>query len=340
MLSKFKLVINSAREESKKTSRPFFEVLFDIIKSKKKYLASPLDYQLFGFGFIKDEKYRRSFLLAPAWRKISQQVIKDDSQNFNNKINTYKMFREYFRREVLIIEEVSKNKIIEFYKKHGTIFAKSKDGYGGLEVERFVYNPDTLEKDISEICSGKYHLLEEKIIQHKDMANLSPNAVSTLRVTMLKNEDEVHFLPTIIRISCGESYTDNISGGGTCIRVEKDGVIRKPAFTEPNAYKYSGKVSEPFYVHPQTGVNFINYEIPHYREALEYAKELMLKQTAYRYLGFDIAITQDSVDLVEINPSAGYDLYQYYYHMSPDNMVGARPEIEKFFGYKETFISK
>ena len=77
---------------------------------------------------------------------------------------------------------------------------------------------------------------------------------------------------------------------------------------------------------------FAGYKIPHYQEAIEFAKAAAHVVPSVGYVGWDVAITPDGPIMVEGNTIPGYDMPQNSaWH--PDGR-GALPLFEETLGRK------
>lgn len=65
-------------------------------------------------------------------------------------------------------------------------------------------------------------------------------------------------------------------------------------------------------MHPGSHVKMLGFEIPNYDELKRYILQIALKEPKARYAGWDIAITPNGYDLVEMNCPAGHDMFQSF----------------------------
>jgi glutathione synthase/RimK-type ligase-like ATP-grasp enzyme len=139
------------------------------------------------------------------------------------------------------------------------------------------------------------YLIQERISQHSAMSALHPQSLNTMRVVTFNTGDRVSVFSAAQRVGTNGRQVDNWSAGGILIGVElKTGRLRADGFYKPG---YGSKVQE----HPQTGVRFLGFEIPYFREALE----LVLQVHEYFYgvhsIGWDIAISERGPVIIEAN---------------------------------------
>lgn len=121
---------------------------------------------------------------------------------------------------------------------------------------------------------------------------------------------------------------DNVSSGGVYVQVDSKGQISSHGFKEDGEFNLDGgHIVES---HPSTGTRFFGYQLPHALEAYALAEELAVKVPEYRYIGWDIALTETGVDLIELNTYAAYDMIQCYYQ-NPSQR-GSYDEMVKLVG--------
>ena len=174
---------------------------------------------------------------------------------------------------------------------------KPIDGCGGVGVELIKINKNKLKTIYNRLIKNKQLLIEEKIIQHKDMAKLNDSSVNTLRIVTYYDNNNVYILNTVLKIGNG-GVTDNFSSGSMYTFI-KDGKIIVPAIDrEDNIFK----------VHPISHVNLIGYKIPNYDKCIKLVSECAKIIPEVKYVGWDIAITENGASLIEGNCYPG--IYQ------------------------------
>ncbi|MDX1726590.1 MAG: sugar-transfer associated ATP-grasp domain-containing protein, partial [Pseudoalteromonas tetraodonis] len=138
--------------------------------------------------------------------------------------------------------------------------------------------------------------------QHSYLNSIYPNSVNTLRaITVRNNNGTVDFIAATLRMGVGGNQVDNSSAGGLLIGIDLNtGMSLKPYAT----YEYG---IEKFDKHPDTGFNFFELRIPNWennkKEIINAAKKL----TQLNLVGWDIAITQKGIIIIEANTLFGLD---------------------------------
>ena len=223
----------------------------------------------------------------------------NDPKNPNmleNKYLTYKKFQDMFKRDMICIRqrdemtEEMMERFREFTDKHPDYIVKPIFAAFGKGVHfDSVKNYDTLEQAL-EAVHEKGAVLEEIIQQGAEMAVIHPESVNTLRVptAVIKGENgepEVRLFNPTLRVGQHHSIVDNFSAGGISALIDPDtGVI----FTDG-----ADKKGNRFECHPDTGVRFKGFQIPHWNEVLEMVKTAALMVPGNHYCGWDLAYTAD-----------------------------------------------
>ncbi len=305
----------SSQAESKKANKSRASVLADMLYLRYKYGFSALDYQVFGFAHTSDKKARLSYFGALDWANANYflNLPKDTEIDFFNKIHVYKLLKDHYSREVLILDEVSDDELQSFMERNPVIFAKQADNYGGFGIEKLRLEKFDDAKELRSYCQEKHiSLLEELIKQHPDVNKLYPHSVNSLRLTTIKDDKgKVHFLPSILRMGGENMEIDNVSSGGVYVQVDSTGKIISQGFKEDGNFNLDG--GHLVEAHPTTGTIFLNYMLPHVDKAYALAEKLANEIDDYKYIGWDIALTEEGVDLIELNTYASYDMMQCYY---------------------------
>ena len=194
-----------------------------------------------------------------------------------------------------------------YNNKAGKLVFKAKNGQCGNSVYVCNANDIPINSVISFMKKQKWDLLEEYVIQHKDITNLSPFAVNTIRiVTQINKNGGVDILACRMRIS-GGANVDNFShkshtGMAAAIDLET-GTIKRPAVLKDN-------YSEPIYVHPKTGVSIVGFHIPYWDKVISLAIDAALKGPQNKSIGWDIVVTESGPGLIEGNHNWNRDIYQ------------------------------
>ena len=316
----FKGMFKTAKRVAKKNHTLTLTVLFDIIHCGLKYMAGYVDYEV--FDFFNLSKSQRETIIT---RGINNKFVatlndKNSVQILDNKLLFNKKFDKYLKRKWLNLGETSFEEFKNFISNKTSIIAKPVDLACGRNVIKININEiSDINELYNSLIENKQLLLEDYIIQHEKMSQLYKEAVNTLRIVSINKDNNVHIMFRSIRMGNSGNVVDNFNHGGLFTTIDEDGIIRKPAVDKlGNIYEY----------HPYTNTKIMGFEIPFFKEAIEYVKEMALQIPEVGYVGWDIAITKDGPLVVEANPFPGHDIYQSKIHMNEDG-TGMRKIFEE-----------
>lgn len=303
---------------SKRSKKLYIYILIDVIICSFKYGAGYMDY--FQFFFENLNSYQRSTYINRTVNNRYYKALNDSSYYhiFNNKHEFLDKYNKFIKRDYCLIDDNYEG-YLKFVEKHKVFIAKPDNGLCGIGVELVDASKEDLKSLYDRLVANKQNLLEERIIQNKELSKLYPEAINTLRIVTINKNGKITIPFTCIRVGTGGRHVDNFHAGGVFSRISEEGIITKPALDKENRI---------FEVHPDTGVRFEGFKIPMYKEVLEQCKQMAAITPEVGYMGWDMAITDKGIDVVEANQLPGYDLYQSYPHLGKD-LIGLKPEFDK-----------
>lgn len=144
---------------------------------------------------------------------------------------------------------------------------------------------------------GKNCVIQEFIIQAPQIAKLNSTSFNTFRVMSYICDGEIFVCPIALRLGRNNAAKDNIHYGGICIGVNRDGTLRKEAYSE---------YGDVFPEHPDSNIKFDQYSIlPDGITVLEeMAKKLHSRVLHMGILSWDLGLDDEgNVVLIEMNSS-------------------------------------
>lgn len=316
----FSEMFKTAKRVSRTNNTSFFKVLLDIIYCGFKYMAGYVDYEVFDFYNLKKEQRETIITRGLNNRFVSILNDKEFANILDNKLLFNDRFNKFLGRDWINLKNNSLNEFYLFLQGKHSVIAKPVDQACGRNVEKIVLENISDTKALYySLISKEQFLVEDCIIQHKKMSELYPKAVNTLRIVTINKNNNVNIMFRSIRMGNSGNIVDNFNHGGLFTTIDKDGIIRKPAVD---------KKGNMHTKHPYSNANIINFEIPLFKEAIEYVKNLASSIPEVDYVGWDIAITEKGPVVVEANPFPGHDIYQSKIHMKDDG-TGLRKDFEK-----------
>lgn len=146
---------------------------------------------------------------------------------------------------------------------------------------------------------------QEGIVQHPLLNAIYPHSVNTFRIITECDGHHAKVLLSLLRMGNGGSRVDNASSGGLYIRVDPaTGTLGQQALRDDQA---------AFAEHPDTGFRFSGYRVPMWEELTAFACSLAMKYREMRYVGWDVAYTEQGPLVIEGNNGPDMSIIQDHY---------------------------
>lgn len=258
------------------------------------------DYCYYYSRLGRPDCWKRALNRDKAWHmwKLNTQ---DAVNRLMDKAGCLERYAKYVHRAWMEPAKKNEAEFIAFARQHGSYIVKPRaSGRGeGVYISRYISD---------DICKNEYRVLceedaivEEIIRQHDALNALYPDSVNTIRVASVLTDDGVILLNSCMRIGNG-GVIDNFCQGGMTAQIDfETGRIETPAVDkEHNVYEK----------HPITGTPFVGYQLPHWDLLKQTLKEMALVDPDAVFVGWDMAITPEGVDMVECNNHQGFG-WQY-----------------------------
>ena len=297
-------------------------IFFDIIICAFKYKSGYVDYLSFGF-YNLNSKQRKTFLTRGKNNMYVAQLNKRDKWYiFDEKNEFNKTFDKYLQRDWLYLD----NNLDSFKKlvsNKSALIVKPNNNSGGIGVEKVNISDFKNAESLYEYLIEKKQLLVEEVIsQHKELNRLHPTSVNTVRIITIRQGDNVDFVTAFLRIGNGK-VVDNTCSGGMLTMIDLN--------TGKTLYPACDASLNVYEKHPITDVKISGFQLPFWKESLQFTKKLAKVIDDVNYIAWDIAITDNGPVVVEGNPYPGY-YYQFPIHTP--NKIGVIPTFEKILNKK------
>jgi hypothetical protein len=277
----------------------WIKVFFDFVISYFYYTFSAEDYFVVGNGYALSKYEKKRFFTNKRGVWLQNKVNHPDYIHLlENKAEALTLLKDLVSRAWLYAPISSFEEFKEFCKKTPVFIAKPVDGMCGRGIEKYSTS-ELLESDLLSLYDHLVKdsmLLEECISAHDDI-NLGTTALSTFRIfTMIDGKGEVHVLKAKYRAGIGDAITD--ATDGLCIHYPisiKYGIIEGPGISinELNGDHY--------FCHPGCDKLVVGMRIPMWNHVLDVIIKAAKRIPQVRYVGWDIAITNNSVEIIEGN---------------------------------------
>ena len=281
---------------NKKTKISKNNLLMDMRICANKYGTGYYDYQEFEFYNLNKQE-RKTYLTRVKNNAIVKKFNNKENFNlFDNKSLFNEKFNKFLKRDWLVLNN-NYNEFMEFCSNKKEIIVKPVDGCGGVGVELIKINKKNLKSIYNKLIENNQILIEEKIVQNKELSKLNKSSVNTLRIVTFYDGKKTHILNNVLKIGNG-GVTDNFSSGSMYTFIENGRIIVPAIDNKDNIYE----------IHPISKEKIVGFKIPNYDKAIKLVKECSRICKNVKYVGWDVAILDNDVCLIEGNCYPG--IYQ------------------------------
>ncbi len=316
----YKKMYETAKIVHQRCGKNTLATMADMIWCGFKYMAGYMDYLVFEF-YRLNRKQRATYVTRGVNDRIVRALNQEEYREcFHDKIKFFRLFSNYLGREWMDLRDHTAEDFALFLEKADRIVVKPIDGTGGKGIEMHdVAEIDDPTSFFERVVKEKKYLVEQYVTQHHEISEIYPRSVNTIRLVTILSGDEVHLVFSSIRIGNGKTVDNLNSGGMAAIVDETTGCISTVAADK------EGKI---YTEHPYTGTTIVGKRIPMYEEAVAMVKEAARVVPQIRYVGWDVAITEEKPILIEANYFPGHDIYQFQVHLKEDR-IGLLPKFRQ-----------
>ena len=215
-------------------------------------------------------------------------------------------FKDYLHRAWFVNKDISYEEFLEKIKGLEYLIIKPTRNEKGAGIRKVACNVSEEEnkKLYKEIMEMDRCVVEEYLVQNKEIMEFCDTSVNTVRVVTLQKDGECHFLYAVFRMGRG-AVVDNFHAGGIVAAVNLDtGIV------ETNAVDLD---SNFFAENPYSGKKIKGFQIPYWKEIKETCEKISGKVDGIDLIGWDFAVLKDGVELIEGNTTPSYALAQEPY---------------------------
>ena len=326
--SSFKRMGGCINQVHEKCGKNKIATFFDMLVCFVCYGAGFHDYVIFAF-YDMNRKQRNTYMTRLRNKRLIEMMndpnyshIIDRKDEFNTR------FSKYLGRKFMVVADMTEEKFENFMQDKEIIFAKPSIGESGKGIERLKKEDFADLKAMYDYIKDPAHnfgVIEQLLIQHHDLNVLYPLAINSYRIVTIVTDGVAHCVYAVSKAGNEGKFVDNMENSGICCPIDqKTSTIAGCAHT-------SALIN--YDVHPYTGVKLVGFKLPYVKEAIELVKKAALEIPEIKYLGWDVAITEDGPAIIEANDYPGYDFWQLPEH-TPDK-IGLYPYYKKMVkGYK------
>lgn len=191
------------------------------------------------------------------------------------------------------------------------LFIKPAQGRGGKGIiianrhsDDYLFNGKVIDYDYLSSLKGDY-VVETEINQHPYIANIYRKSVNTIRaITVRHDNGDIELIAATLRMGVGGREIDNGSLGGIMIGIDLS------TGKSLRSYATYSIGTEKFSHHPDSGFDFSTFHLENWKDIKEEIINAADKLTLLNLAGWDIALTESGIEIIEVNTLFGIDLMQ------------------------------
>lgn len=304
--SYYKIDKDFLEKVSKASNIPYRELKWNYIFTNYIYGCTALEYAEFQL-YNCSHRYKKKFFLSKRTYEFNNKnyngkATKEDKEIFDDKNIFNEKFKKYVNRKSLYCKDKSEKEILNFIESMDDIVIKPTKSFGGRGVEIIKKEEiDDKEELVKKLVDQEY-LVEECLKQCKEMEELNPTSINTVRPFVIRTKNgEIKIISCIVRVGGKGARIDNISTGGAMypVDVESGKIIGRGMDHFGNKYTYSS-----------TGKFLVGFQIPKWNELKEAVIKAMDIVKNIGWVSFDVCIKEDGIEFVEGNIYPGPATFQ------------------------------
>lgn len=343
--------------ERKKLSKFLIKDKERIAKNKKKYVSTVMEKTGWTKGKTELEILKSSAICGASYedycsfrlyeiplKKHSEYITLDMFDKMRLKYNEHFTAKEFFDDKAKFNETfsdlinrswfVNKNLSYEEFEKNISslkdILVKPLSSTKGMGIKKYKCGKSKkARKELyEELINLPESIIEEYIVQHKDVMKFCPTSVNTVRITTIYHNNKCKFLYAVFRMGQGD-VVDNFHAGGIAATIDvKTGIVVS------NASDLNGNV---FSKNPYSKLKIKGFKIPHWDKIISTCKKASNRVDGVSLIGWDFAITENGVELIEGNPGVSYVLAQI---PNIEDRIGLSPVMVKPYLEEKYYLQK
>lgn len=261
----------------------------------------------------KSARARRDTL---TYRRLCRFFAKVNNPDYVHLLKQKNEFNRHFarfcRRDWIFPAEAAEEEFLKFLSRHDRVIIKPVDDYEGHGIYSTPASTLSEEEKHELYCKTRAEktVVEELLTNHPRMT-FGNSSLNTLRMTsMLDADGKCHIMSCVLRAGVGDTVVDNYASGGVIYNVDPElGIV------DERGIQHSGR--RDIMRHPGTDIIMMGYQLPEYDEACRMVREAHALIPQVRFIGWDVAVLPNRIELIEGNHDPDYELYEF---ISPGHM--------------------
>lgn len=303
--------------ESFEREKPSHGSMEEYLYCLKKYRVTYSEYMYqYQFWNLTDNE-RQEYVSRSQMQKFYRQHIMRPQVRalMLNKAAFLTRFAAYIKRHWMVVKNHS---FEEFKQLTDASDCIAKPLAGSLGQGIFKITKGSATERLYEQCRQNDVLVEELVHADKSIEAFNPDTLNTIRVVTFSNGDEAVVFGSFIRFGRKGKVVDNAHNGGIFAQINiHTGQI------ESNGINTDG---QEFICHPDSGLPFKGFQIPQWKEIMDFCRRASLEIKELRVCGWDVCVRADGqLEFIEGNHAPDFDVMQ-----SPLKM-GVRSQLNTLF---------
>lgn len=296
--------VNSAKLLQKEYHKHWLYFLFDIFVCKFFYGADLNDDYLYFKMYKMKSHERNKYVTYGRFVKITKWFFTDYANEYtDSKKGFLEHYKPFHKRDYVLCPHEYNEGVENLLKGNKYVFFKEDYSNCANGVRRFESDQLLSNKNLLKELLSSNGVIEAGVVQCREMAALNPSSCNTLRLTtMVEKDGAIRFFSAALRVGGIGAYIDNIHAGGCAFHVD----------VETGIVLSAGRGLQGEYcIFSPTGIVVPGMQIPHWdkvkREIVEAAKVC----PEARFVGWDVAITDNGPVIIEANNASSGTVFQY-----------------------------
>ena len=257
-------------------------------------------YKLRHFERKKVFTTRKFFKFVAATNSKGSIPILEDKEKFND------FFKDFVHRKWIDSNTMDLDRFKSLYQACEKIIVKPLAGTEGQGIS-IIDCKESSDESLQRIYDGlkKQNVIIEEVVKQHHYMCFNSKAVNTIRAMSLmdKKTGDVSVLKTVIRVGAADAIVDNFHQGGCVYEVDLDSGRICSAGLSTNG--------EAKIFHPGTNICMLGYQIPNWDKVINGCIQAHKQLPECRYIAWDVAITDNDIELIEGNHNGDYDMFEF-----------------------------
>lgn len=243
---------------------------------------------------------RKFFKFVAATNSETAISILEDKKRFNT------FFKNFVHRKWLDGDCMSFDNFKDLYNQCDSLIVKplaGTEGYGISIIDCSDSDDSQLQVLFTDL-KQQHVIIEEFVKQHPNI-QFKSRSVNTIRAMSVldKKTGKVEVLKTVIRVGFATSVVDNFHQGGCVYEVDlATGRICSNGISTAGETKI---------FHPGTDICMLGFQVPNWNKVINACIQAHKLLPKCRYIAWDVAITENGIELIEGNHNGDYDMFEF-----------------------------